>query len=134
MLADEIKSSEALSLWRKACSVPFEGPEVWLHGDLKADNLLAEDGALSAVIDWGLSAVGDPAADYAAAWSWVQPDVRNAFRDAAGITDTDWMRAKGWALYGAVIALSYYRNGKHEALSAQCRQTLNQLDLLRSSS
>jgi len=130
MLADEIDTLHARSLWHRACAAPFRDAAVWLHGDLKADNLIARGGLLCGVIDWGLSAVGDPAADYAAAWSWVDPPARAAFRDRLGLDEGDWLRAQGWALYGAVIALSYYRGGRNEALCGQSRLTLSRLGLL----
>lgn len=131
ILADEIDASAALSMWQEACSVAFDGSGTWLHGDLKADNLLVRNGRLCAAIDWGLCAVGDPCADFAAAWSWVVPEARSVFREAAEITDAQWLRAKGWALHGAVIALSYYRGGKNEPLCRQSRQTLSRLGLMR---
>ncbi len=129
IVADEIDASAALALWENALLQRSDASPVWLHGDLKADNLLAVDGKLSGVIDWGLSAVGDPAADYAAAWSWVHPSAREGFRDALDLGEGDWLRGKAWALYGAVIALSYYRGGKNEPLCEQCRLTLSRLDL-----
>jgi len=130
-VSDEIDASAALALWEDAASLTHDAPGVWLHGDLKADNLIAADGNLAGVIDWGLSAVGDPATDYAAAWSWVEPSARGRFRDVLEPSDSDWLRAKAWALYGAVIALSYYRGGRNEQLCRQCRLTLSRLDLLR---
>lgn len=131
MLADEIDATAACSLWQFASSLPLPAKPVWLHGDLKADNLLVSEGRLNAVIDWGLSAVGDPAADYAAAWTWIAPHARDAFRQACDLDDSDWLRAKGWALYGAVVALSYYRGGRNEALCRQSRLTLQRLGLLK---
>lgn len=131
ILADEIDADRAHAVWRDACDLTYRRPPVWLHGDLKADNLIARDGALCGVIDWGLSAVGDPAADYAVAWSWIDPAARAAFRESLGLEDDDWLRAEGWALYGAVIALSYYRGGRNEALCRQSRMTLSRLGLLR---
>jgi aminoglycoside phosphotransferase (APT) family kinase protein len=130
-LADEIDAHGARTLWDSACAAEFQGRPVWLHGDLKADNLIAREGKLHGVIDWGLSAVGDPAADYATAWFWIDPSVRDAFRGALDLDDQDWLRAKGWALYGAVIALSYYRGGRNEALCRQSRLTLSRLGLMR---
>lgn len=129
-LSDEIDTHAAINLWETATGESLCSRPVWLHGDLKADNLLARDGRLAAVIDWGLSAVGDPAADHAVAWTWIKPGSRQRFRDALDIDDGDWQRAKGWALYGAVIALSYYRGGRNEALCRQCRLTLSRLGLL----
>ncbi len=130
IVADEIDAQSARGLWEKACAAEFSRPPVWLHGDLKADNLIVRDGILSGVIDWGLSAVGDPAADYATAWFWIDPSVRAAFRGHLDLDDDDWLRAKGWALYGAVIALSYYRGGRNESLCQQSRLTLSRLGLL----
>src|SRR5258708_7646775 len=39
----------------------WDGPAVWMHGDLHPANLLVTDGQLSGVLDFGLLAVGDPA-------------------------------------------------------------------------
>lgn len=130
-VADEIDAPRAHALWENACAAAPAHAARWVHGDLKADNLIAQNGKLRGVIDWGLAAVGDPAADYAAAWSWVSPEARAAFRDRLGAPETDWLRARGWALYGAVIALSYYRGGRNEALCRQSRLTLSRLGLLR---
>jgi len=82
---------------------------VWLHGDLQAGNLLAVDGRLSAVIDFGCLGVGDPACDVAAAWTYLSADSRNAFRAALPVDDATWARARGWALSVGLIALPYYR-------------------------
>lgn len=130
VLADEIDARSAHALWEKACLTRGQKTPVWLHGDLKADNLITRGGLLHGVIDWGLSAAGDPAADYATAWVWVEPSARAEFRAALDVDDEDWVRAKGWALYGAVIALSYYRGGKNDSLCRQSRLTLSRLGLL----
>jgi aminoglycoside phosphotransferase (APT) family kinase protein len=129
-VGDEIDARSALRLWDAGCAAGFRGPPVWLHGDLKAGNLIARQGRLCGVIDWGLSAVGDPAADYAAAWAWIEPTARDAFRDALEIDADDWCRGRAWALYGAVIALSHYRGGVNEALCEQSRRTLAALGML----
>lgn len=129
VLADEIDVARAHELWELACSVPAAEKPVWVHGDLKADNMIADNGTLTAVIDWGLSAVGDPAVDYAVAWTWVEPENRDVFQNECNIAEDDWHRAKGWALYCAVIALSFYRGRSHEALCEQSRLTLKRLEL-----
>ncbi|WP_419913800.1 aminoglycoside phosphotransferase family protein [Hoeflea sp.] len=129
VLSDEINAGKACEMWERACAAPVEDEPVWVHGDLKADNMIAKDGSLSAIIDWGLSAVGDPAVDYAAAWSWVEPKCRDVFQSECTASDAGWERARGWALYGAVIALSHYRGRSHEALCRQSRLTLRRLEL-----
>lgn len=130
IVADEVDTHRARDLWESACAAEFSQQPVWLHGDLKADNLIVRDGILRGVIDWGLSAVGDPAADYATAWFWIDSSARSAFRGYLDLNDSDWQRGKGWALYGAVVALSYYRGGRNEALCQQSRLTLSRLGLL----
>ena len=131
-LADEIDAAAALDLWNRACATPTGTAHSWIHGDLKPDNLLARDGQLVAVIDWGLAAVGDPATDIAAAWTCFDPAARPRFQEAAATDDAMWLRAQGWALYGAVIALSFYRtrNG-YATLCHQCRATLHRLGLMQ---
>ena len=51
-------------------------------------------------------------------------------RDVMGLSEDEWLRGKACALYGAVIALSYYRGGRNEPLCEQCRLTLSRLDLM----
>jgi aminoglycoside phosphotransferase (APT) family kinase protein len=60
-LVDEIDSQAATEVWEEAIASTWNGSPVWVHGDLTASNLLVVDGRLSAVIDFGCSAVGDPA-------------------------------------------------------------------------
>jgi aminoglycoside phosphotransferase (APT) family kinase protein len=55
--------------WDAALQAPaWDGPPVWIHGDLQSGNLLAVQGRLNAVIDFGCLGVGDPACDVMAAW------------------------------------------------------------------
>jgi aminoglycoside phosphotransferase (APT) family kinase protein len=49
--------------WETALTSRWTGPDVWVHGDIVADNLLVVDGNLKAVIDFGCCAVGDRACD-----------------------------------------------------------------------
>lgn len=134
-LADEIDAPRAHETWQAARdAAPHQGPPQWLHGDLKDDNLLARDGRLVAVIDWGLAAVGDPAIDLAVFWTWLEGDSAAAFRTAADLPPEAWDRARGWALYGAVIALEYYRETadrpcRNAALCAISRRALARLGL-----
>ena len=78
---------------------------MWVHGDVAAGNLLQREGRLSAVIDFGGLAVGDPACDLAIAWTLFSGsgESRRAFRDALSLDDRTWARARGWALWKALI-------------------------------
>jgi len=107
-LHGEIDVAAATRAWERALEAPnWEGPSVWVHGDLLAANLLLRDGRLSAVLDWGSLCAGDPACDLMLAWSLLTP-VRNEFRAALDFDDSTWERGRGWALSQAVIALPYY--------------------------
>ena len=86
----------------------WDGPEVWVHGDLLPGNLLVVDGRLSAVIDFGGLNVGDPACDLQPAWNVFAGDSRERFRAELEVDDASWLRGRGWALYQAVSALPYY--------------------------
>ncbi|MFQ6268815.1 phosphotransferase [Kutzneria viridogrisea] len=56
----------ATSVYEQALAAPaWDEPPMWVHGDPAPGNLLCSDGRLSAVIDFGTLAVGDPAVDLA---------------------------------------------------------------------
>ncbi len=95
--------------WERDRDAPtWDGAPVWLHGDLTPDNLLAVDGQLTGVIDWGGLGVGDPATDLLPAWDLFRGESRQAFREAMGVDDAAWARGRGLALSVAVVALPYY--------------------------
>ena len=109
-LEDELDLAVALEVWEQALAARrHTGPPVWFHGDLTSLNLLAIDGRLSAVIDWGTCGVGDPAVEALVAWNLFPPDARQAYRDALAIDDATWARGKGWVITG-IFGLSYYRH------------------------
>ena len=104
---DQARSAAAalgvpLEVW-EAALVPYDGPPVWFHGDLSASNLLVDEGRLSAVIDFGTCGVGDPACDLTMAWTWFEGEAREAFVAGVGLDDAAWARARGWALWKALI-------------------------------
>jgi len=96
--------------WEAAVRAPtWQRPGVWIHGDLPSGNVLIDDsGRLSAVIDFGCMAVGDPACDVMAAWTLFEAEGREAFRSVIEVDDATWTRGRGWALSFALIALRYY--------------------------
>ena len=79
-----------------------------MHADLLGENLLVRDGRLSAVLDFGGLAVGDPTVDLAVAWELLDPAARSTFRTAVGADQDTWSRARGWALALSVMAIPYY--------------------------
>lgn len=96
----------ALAVWDDALAAPFAGPPVWFHGDVATGNLLLRDGRLAAVIDFGCSAVGDPACDVVIAWTLFSGPSRLAYRSTLGIDAGTWARGRGWALWKALITVA----------------------------
>lgn len=105
-----IDTDAATSAWEAALEAPvWPNSPVWIHGDLQSGNLLATDGKLTAVIDFGCLGVGDPACDTIVAWNLFEAEARHAFRDTLHVDEATWARGRGWALSTALIALPYYR-------------------------
>jgi aminoglycoside phosphotransferase (APT) family kinase protein/RimJ/RimL family protein N-acetyltransferase len=107
-VADEVDVDELLEVWSEAVAAPeHAGPPTWFHGDLSHLNLLATDGRVTGVIDWGTCGVGDPAIDMILAWSLLPPGAREVYRDELGVDDAEWARGKGWVVTG-VFGIPYY--------------------------
>jgi hypothetical protein len=79
---------------------------VWVHGDVAASDLLLAGGALHAVIDFGCAAVGDPACDLVMAWTFFPGQAAAVFRRGLPFDEATWARARGWALWKALVTLS----------------------------
>lgn len=105
-LGGRIDAGEAQRIWQAALAARWAGPPVWVHGDVAPGNLLVMDGRLSAVIDFGGCAVGDPACDLVMAWTWFDQESRAAFREALPLGEATWARARGWALWKALFVAS----------------------------
>jgi aminoglycoside phosphotransferase (APT) family kinase protein len=104
----------ALRVWADALAAPaYDGPPLWLHGDLHPANILVEQGRLRGVIDWGDITAGDPAGDLSVAWmllprQWHAP-FRAAYEKAGGRAGDDalWRRARGWALAFGLVFVAH---------------------------
>jgi aminoglycoside phosphotransferase (APT) family kinase protein len=103
VLKGRIDTDLAREVWDAAVASRWELPPVWFHGDIASGNLLVRDGQLSAVIDFGTCGVGDPACDLVIAYTFFSGSARRTFRDAVGADDGTWARARGWALWKALI-------------------------------
>jgi aminoglycoside phosphotransferase (APT) family kinase protein len=118
------ETRRAVAVWEEALAAPpYDGPGVWVHGDLQPANLLAREGRIGAVIDFGGLGVGDPAVDLLPAWNLLDADARRVFREALQTDDATWLRGRGWAVSQAVIALPYYRE-RNPVVAAAARVTL----------
>lgn len=104
-LPDRDEARWAAALLERALASRWDRAAVWVHGDVATGNLLVERGRLSAVIDFGGCAVGDPASDLVIAWVTFDATTARVFRDAVGLDRATWDRAAGWALWKALITL-----------------------------
>lgn len=103
VLKGRIDTDLAREVWDAALATSWDRSPVWFHGDIASGNLLVQEGRLSAVIDFGTSGVGDPACDLVIAYTFFSGSSRSAFRDAVQQDAATWARARGWALWKALI-------------------------------
>ena len=114
-LTGRIDLAGARTVWQTALASAWRGPPLWVHGDIAWGNLLVDKGALCAVIDFGSSAVGDPACDLVIAWTQLSGASREAFRAALALDEDTWHRARGWALWKALITAAGHDDNQQEA-------------------
>jgi aminoglycoside phosphotransferase (APT) family kinase protein len=122
-LRDEADVDALLAAWDAGLHAPpWEGPAVWVHGDLSDGNLLVRDGVLSGVIDWGGLIAGDPAVELMVAWNLFDAGSRAAYREALGNAhDAMWLRGRAWAASAALMALPYYRDTNPDIVARSWR-------------
>jgi aminoglycoside phosphotransferase (APT) family kinase protein len=106
-LGDAVDRTGCEAVWAEAVASTWTADPVWFHGDIAPGNLLLDSvGRLTAVLDFGSCGVGDPACDLVIAWTVLRDDAREAFRAAMGRDAGTWARARGWALWKALIMLA----------------------------
>jgi aminoglycoside phosphotransferase (APT) family kinase protein len=122
-LRDEFDADALRGIWRDAVAAPaWAGSPILVHADLMNGNILARDGRIVAVIDWGLVGLGEPANDLDPAWELFDDAHRRAFAKALDIDDATWVRARGWAVKSTVGVL-YYRD-TNPSMVRRCRRRL----------
>lgn len=121
-LADDIDAHTATTVWNTALATTWDKPPVWVHGDVAAGNLLVKDGRLCAVIDFGSAAIGDPSCDLVPAWTLLDAQNRATFKAALNLDPATWARARGWALWKALITITSDATPKTAAAAKQVIQ------------
>lgn len=121
LLAADIDGAAATAVWEAALETIWDRPPVWVHGDVAPSNLLVAEGALHAVIDFGCAGVGDPACDLVVAWTFFAGESRHAFRAGLTLDDATWARARGWALWKALVTLTHEQQHGLDAAAAAHR-------------
>lgn len=115
-LAEIIDVTQALALWYQACETKWDKTPVWIHGDFAIGNILMDSEKLSAVIDFGGAAVGDPACDLVIAWTYLSGKAREIFISKMDMDADTWLRARAWALWKATFELCQISDKRsHEA-------------------
>jgi aminoglycoside phosphotransferase (APT) family kinase protein len=118
-LGSRIDGAAAADAWRAALDATWTGRPLWFHGDIAPGNLLLDDrGDLAAVIDFGTSGVGDPACDLVITWTLFEGASRAEFRRLVPADDAMWARARGWALWKALITMENPDGGPGDAAEA----------------
>ena len=127
-LADEIDATAVTAVWETALETSWQEPPVWVHGDIAATNLLVKGGVLNAVIDFGCAGIGDPSCDLVIAWTFLDQAARGIFRSAVTLDPTTWKRARGWAIWKAMITLAQLRDDNPIEAEKQRRIVRDVLD------
>lgn len=120
-LAGHINVDTARNIWHDALKTSWSKAPVWIHGDLEASNMLASNGQLTAVIDFGNCAVGDPACDLVMAWTFFDDAARGEFRSQLLVDENTWKRAQAWALWKALFRMSQAIDKQNEEFYAANR-------------
>ncbi|HVW88952.1 MAG TPA: aminoglycoside phosphotransferase family protein [Gaiellaceae bacterium] len=122
---ERVDAPGAIELWERALRAPeWEGRRVWIHADLDRRNVVVRGGRLTGVLDWGGAGVGDPAVDLMAAWKLLAPADRGRFRERLAIDDASWLRAQGWCVSQALVALGYYTPESNPPIHAEATRWL----------
>lgn len=100
-----------LDIWQRACATTYGDKPVWVHGDVAVGNLLVQGGRLAGVIDFGALGTGDPACDLVMAWTFFDEESRRAFFHSLAAEDDLIDRARGWALWKALITYAWNAEG-----------------------
>ncbi len=106
ILESETDTRAIHSIWQESVIHEWSNDPVWFHGDMSLGNILTNDGRLTAIIDFGCSAVGDPACDLAIAWTLFNGSSRKIFKENRNVDIHTWNRGRCWALWKALIVWS----------------------------
>ncbi|MEU0175250.1 aminoglycoside phosphotransferase family protein [Streptomyces massasporeus] len=107
-IADDVRA-----VWDDAVAAPeWEGPPLWVHGDLHPANVVVRDGTLSGIVDFGAMFAGDPAWDLAAAWVLLPAGTASRFFDTyVNADEATIRRARGLAAMKSLFLMLMGHNG-----------------------
>lgn len=125
-LKNKIDAATTTEVWEAALLTSWGNPPVWIHGDISAGNLLVHNGKISAVIDFGQLAIGDPACDLAINWTLFHGKSREAFKKALPLDKGTWARARSWTLWKALVIAAGLTNPNNSE-SQQCWRIIDEV-------
>lgn len=115
-LKDEYDPKLLTEIWELALSTEYRSEPVWVHGDVSVGNLLVKNGRLCGVIDFGTMGTGDPSSDLVMAWNFFDPPSRDRFLNCMKADEGMVHRARGWALWKALITYAWNEKGSELAI------------------
>lgn len=107
------QGARAREIWNDATAAPaWDGPAVWVHGDLHPANVVVNNGSISGIVDFEGVHAGDPAADIAAAWVLLPGGAAERFLAVySGADEAMVRRARGHALLKSLFLMLMGQNG-----------------------
>ena len=123
----KFNKDDILILWNKLMQVPnWKSAPVTLHSDILPMNIIIKNDQLEAVIDFSYVGYGDPAVDLMPAWTIFDKETRPIFLSKTNYDTDTILRAMGWALSFAVIAIPYYKH-TNNAIYSIAKKTLEEV-------
>ena len=112
-IAGDDIAADVRAVWDDAVAAPaWEGPPVWVHGDLHPANVVVSHGTLAGIVDFGDLFAGDPAWDLAAAWVLLPDGMASRFFDRYAQADEAAIRrARGLAAMKSLFLMLMGQNG-----------------------
>ncbi|GIO22695.1 aminoglycoside phosphotransferase family protein [Oceanobacillus sp. J11TS1] len=114
-------------IWDLALDSKWGKNPVWVHGDIAPGNILVNNGQLCAIIDFGILGVGDPSCDAAMAWTFFDDNSRKIFKTALNMDHETWNRARGWALWKALITYNWNKHS-NKAIAEESYKIINTIE------
>jgi aminoglycoside phosphotransferase (APT) family kinase protein len=110
---DGFAEDDIRAVWDDAAAAfEWQGPRVWVHGDLHPANVVIADGTLAGVVDFGAVFAGDPAWDLAGAWLLLPAGGALRFFDSYAQADEATVRrARGLAAMKSLFLMLMGQNG-----------------------